>query len=149
MVAYWILWAIATMVLIISEIFVPGFWISIFSLGTFFASISAGLFPENLKLQIVVFSIFSTIGFVVVRPLVFKYIYKNSDSLETNIDAMIGKKAVVTEEINNLLSKGRVKFGGESWMARTENDEVIKVDEIVEILRIDGAKVFVKHFKGE
>jgi membrane protein implicated in regulation of membrane protease activity len=149
MLSYWILWAIATMILIISEIFVPGFWISIFSFGTLFASISAGIYPDNLKLQLIVFSIFSTLGFFVIRPFVFKYIYKNSDSLETNIDAMIGKKAVVTEEINNLLSKGRVKFGGESWMARTENDEVIATDEIVEILRIEGAKVFVKHFLGE
>lgn len=64
-------------------------------------------------------------------------------SEKTNIDALIGKTAVVEEDIMPL-SVGRVKVGGMSWSAYCEGDGVFaKKGEYVKIQAINGVKLLV------
>ncbi|MBE7038618.1 MAG: NfeD family protein [Ruminococcaceae bacterium] len=91
--------------------------------------------------QIFAFLIVSAICVFLARPLIKKTI-KNTES--TNLDAIVGKKAVVTKDINNLKSSGEVEINGNLWSARSINDDIIEKDEIVTIEKIEGVKLIVK-----
>ena len=64
---------------------------------------------------------------------------------KTNIDEIIGKKAVVIESIDNLQGTGKVRYQGMEWTARAEeeNDRIEK-DAEVEIIAVKGVKLIVK-----
>ena len=53
------------------------------------------------------------------------------------------KKGVVIKEINSTEDVGQVKVAGELWSAITLNDEKIKINEIVEVTKVDGVKLVV------
>jgi membrane protein implicated in regulation of membrane protease activity len=42
-----------------------------------------------------------------------------------------------------------VKTGTDEWRAMSENGEIIVVNTLIEIIRIDGTKAIVKPFKKE
>lgn len=139
----YIIWFVAAIVLIILEIFVPGFTIATFGVGALFAGIFA-IFYHNIYIELLIFSISSFILFLWLRPIVLKTFYKSSENIKTNVDALIGKEAKVTETINNLEFTGRVKIGGEYWKALSDDDSIINEGETVKVLKVDGAKVIVK-----
>ena len=63
-------------------------------------------------------------------------------------DATIGKKARVTERIDNLAATGAVRLGGVVWTARSLDGEPIEAGEYVLFEKIEGNKALVKR-KGE
>ena len=97
---------------------------------------------ENIVIQMAAFLAVSAVLLIVTRPLVKKYINKKSQP--TNADRCIGAKAVVTEEINNLLGCGAAKVNGVEWTARSENDEILEIGATVTVIRIDGVKLVVR-----
>ena len=59
--------------------------------------------------------------------------------------AMIGKQAIVTEEIDNVHAKGAVQVNGQYWTAKTEMfKDTIPKDTIVDIVDVDGVKLIVR-----
>ena len=69
---------------------------------------------------------------------------------KTNVDALIGKTAVVTEEINNVYSHGAAKLGANEWAARAENEQdVILPGELVTVVAIEGVKLICRKRDGE
>ncbi|MEE1246613.1 MAG: NfeD family protein [Acutalibacteraceae bacterium] len=100
---------------------------------------AAGL---EIWLQILIFAIVSAIALAVTRPLVKKF--TNGRRMPTNADRFIGEKAVVTEKIENDLSKGAVKIGGLEWTARSVDSETAEVGEQVTVEAIEGAKLIVR-----
>lgn len=93
-------------------------------------------------LQILIFAIVSAVALAVTRPLVKKF--TNGRRMPTNADRFIGEKAVVTEKIENDLSKGAVKIGGLEWTARSVDSETAEVGEQVTVEAIEGAKLIVR-----
>lgn len=142
-VELWILWGFASIVFFILEVFLPGFWLATLGVGAIFAAISAFII-KDFNSQLVIFSTFTVIAFIVVRPFALKYFYKGTDKIQTNTDALIGQKVKVLDTIDNINSLGQVKIGGDTWKARSENDGIIMKDEVVEVIKVDGAKVIVK-----
>ena len=75
----------------------------------------------------------------------FRKKFKEKTSFErvaTNADAVIGKNAVVTEQIDNIHAKGAVKVDGKEWTARSDDGNIIISEgEIVTVLRIEGVKL--------
>ena len=63
---------------------------------------------------------------------------------KTNFDAIIGKKAVVTKQVNNIKAQGEAEINGNLWSVRSINDEIIEKDEIVTVEKIEGVKLIVK-----
>ena len=100
---------------------------------------AAGL---EIWLQILIFAIVSAAALAVTRPLVKKF--TNGRRMPTNADRFIGEKAVVTEKIENDLSKGAVKIGGLEWTARSVDSETAEVGEQVTVEAIEGAKLIVR-----
>ncbi len=62
----------------------------------------------------------------------------------TNADSLIGKKAVVIENIDNINAKGAVRVGASVWTARSATGAPIPVDTVVEIVSIEGVKLICK-----
>ena len=68
----------------------------------------------------------------------------STDREKTNVDALIGQKAVVVEEISNRNSSGSVKIRDIVWSARSEDDLKIDAGSYVTIKEINGVKLIVK-----
>ena len=68
----------------------------------------------------------------------------------TNVNSLIGKRAVVIQKIDNLSQMGQVRINDIEWMARTESDEeTIPEKSVVEIEAVQGVKLIVKKCKEE
>ena len=134
-------WIAVTVVFVIIEVATTQLVTIWFALGSLAALISASLNAE-LYLQIIIFAVVSTIALVLTRPLVRKLNGKTFSP--TNADRNIGKKATVTETINNLSGSGKVSVDGTIWTARTSDGAVIEEGTIVTVEKIDGVKLIVK-----
>ena len=130
----WQIWVVVALVLIIIEIFTSGFAIACLSVGCLLAAIGAGI-ELSLAWQFGLFALGTFLGFIFVRPFVLKLMNKNADknNVATNMDNLIGRKAVVTEKIEKD-GYGRVKIDGDDWKARMDDDEEAEVGEKVTIV---------------
>ena len=141
-----VFWLVLMIVLIIIEVATLGLSTIWFAFGALVAFI-ASLFGASVTLQVILFLIVSIISLLLTRPIAVKYLSK--DRVKTNAEGLIGKHAIVEEDISNIKETGLVKINGLEWMARTEEDnDIIEKGSVVDIIRIDGVKLIVKG-KGE
>jgi len=136
---YWIIFGI---ILMIAEIYTPGFLLASFGIGAFGGSLFA-YWDFEFKIQLFVFSAVTMIVFFGIRPLYNKYFHKLDDQRETGVNAFIGNNYKVTENINNLENSGRVQIGSESWRARSESDEVFETGDLITINKVEGSTLIV------
>jgi len=143
-------WIILGIILMIAEIFTPGFLLASFGIGAFGMSLFAYL-DYTLKIQLLAFAIVTMVVFFGIRPLYLKYFHRFDDQRETGMNAYIGKTYKVTEPINNIENTGRVQIGSESWRVRSEKDELIELGELIKVLKVEGSTLFVSSIekKGE
>ena len=111
-----------------------------FAIGALAALVFSYFGFSNI-VQLFVFLIVSAICVFLARPVIRKTIKTEE---KTNFDAIIGKKAVVTKQVNNLKAQGEAEINGNLWSVRSINDEIIEKDEIVTIEKIEGVKLIVK-----
>lgn len=137
----WAIWVIAAIIFAIIEIYTPSFFIIWFSVGSLFAALTS-VFTNNIPIQLAVFLVVSVILVLSTKKITDKFITKKN-SYKTNSDAYIGKVGIVTEKINSIEAKGRVKIQGESWKAATSNEETIEKGEKVKVEKIDGVTLYV------
>ena len=141
-ISVWLIWALVAVACVIVEIFTVGFAVVCFAFGAVAASVCAAC---NLALwwQIAAFALFTALAFIFVRPFVLKQFYSKTD-VKTNADAIIGKTARVSEEINNDEGKGRVALDGDDWRAVAENNDIVPVGTKVEIISRDSIILTVR-----
>ena len=142
-------WLILAIALTALEFFTYQFVSIWFALGGFITAIITAVFPNlGIGWQISIFVISSLILLFATRPLVRKLFKKRGRSHETNLELILGKEAIVVEDINNIEGRGAIKINGLVWSARSQDDEIITAGEIVVIKKIDGNKTIVK-IKGD
>ena len=97
--------------------------------------------------QIVAFVVISLLLLVFTRPIALRYL--NNRTAKTNVvDRIIGRNAIVTEEINNVRATGKVTVDGMPWTARTKTDEeIIPVGAEVVVDALQGVKCIVHEVK--
>lgn len=99
------------------------------------------MFVPFMSVQIAVFLLISITVLVLAKTVFKKYMPKAKKNA-LNADAMIGARAVVTEEINNLHGTGCVKVNGVAWTARaTDPEATIATGCIVIVKQIEGVKL--------
>ncbi len=135
-----VIWGIVFAVMVVVELSSMQLISIWFAAGTVAAFITA-LFDVNIWIQLTVFVIVSIILLIATRPLLKKF--KVGKAQPTNTELDIGKTAVVIEEIDNNLDKGRAKLNGVDWKAISVNNTVIPSGSIVEIKAIKGSKLLV------
>lgn len=101
----------------------------------------------NLTVQILCFLCVSLVLLIFTRPLAMKYF--NKETTQTNVNSLIGKKAVVIQDIDNLAQTGQVRINDIEWTARSADDEKIGKDTVVTIQEIRGVKLIVKQNKED
>ena len=140
----WQIWLIAAGIFFICEIITIGFLVFWLGVGALIAML-VSFFTSNIIVQMSVFVISSGLLIFATRPLVNKISRK--DVIPTNVYSLIGKKAIVTEDIDWATGKGQIKFEGEVWSAKSKEQINIPAGSEVEIVSIEGVKAFVKPLK--
>ena len=140
----WQIWLLVAAVFVVIEIFTSGFAVACFSVGCVFGAILAAC-DLSLTWQVVAFAIGTFLAFLLIRPVVMKYLDKktNDNHVKTNMDNIIGKMAVVTERIEEN-GYGRIKIDGDDWKAKTDNGSAAEVGEKVEIVSYESIILTVK-----
>ena len=137
-----VVWLVAMVALLVFEAAVPGLVSIWFAIGALAALLSS-LLNAPLWLQIFWFILVSFAALWFTRPLVKKYV--NARVQPTNADVVIGKDAVVFEEIDNVRGSGAVTVDGKEWSARSSKPDVcIETGKVVRVLRIEGVKLIVE-----
>jgi membrane protein implicated in regulation of membrane protease activity len=125
------------------EIFIPSFVLFNFGIGAVVGSFAAGL-NLSVEWQIVFFSTGTLLSFFLIRPVMKKYAYKRSDGFKTNMEAIVGRQATVSEEISNENNRGRISLDGDIWQARSLSNEIIPQGSLVEIVQLNSIILTVK-----
>ena len=69
----------------------------------------------------------------------------NKSTEKTNVEGLLGKSAVVIQQIDNLAQTGQVRINDIEWMARTSDDSVtIPVGTVVVIEAVHGVRLIVR-----
>ena len=135
----WYVWLILFLVFLGLEIMTTGvFFFLCFSTGALFAMLFS-LLGASFQVELIVFCAVSLASILLIRPLFKKYIAKQKT--ETNVDSLIGTKAIVIEDIK-VNDMGKVKTEGEIWLA-VSNENIAKGETVV-IESIYGTKLVVK-----
>ena len=137
-----IYWLIGMLVLLGIEIATMGLttiWFAGGCLAAFVMAVAGGGFG----VQLIVFFVVSLVLLFVTRPIAVKFF--NQGRTKTNADSLIGEKAIVMKDIDNLLAEGEVEVNGQMWTARSQDGDVkIPAGTVVEVCRISGVKLIVK-----
>ena len=139
-------WIIVLIICLIFEAITLGLTTIWFALGALITCI-VSLFVDNFTIQLFVFFGTSILFLLLTRPIAVKYFSKNKT--KTNYESLIGKTGIVLTTINNIKNEGRVQVGSETWLARSENDEIIEKEAIVTISEIKGVRLIVKQKKDK
>ncbi len=140
MVDVWLILFVVLIVLEMATVNLVSIWFAIASLVAAIISI----FTENTMIQLAGFILTSVITLVLTKPLVKKL--RGKGIVPTNLDRVIGKVGMVTEEITKL-EPGEVKVDGKRWSAISTKK--ISVGKKVEVLSIEGVKLHVKEVKED
>ena len=137
-----IVWLVLFVVLIIFELVTMGLTTIWFAGGALVALLVA-LLKGPIPLQIGAFIVVSVILLLALRPFASKVI--NSRTHKTNVDAVIGKTARVTSDIDNFEGKGSAILNGQEWTARSKDDKVLIPEGTMVVIReVRGVKLIVE-----
>ena len=136
----WVIWLIIAVLLGVTEIFTLTAALGLLGAA---ALITSGLAAIGLPvpLQLLVFSIASAAGIVILRPIAQRPMLR--PRLERfGVEALVGKTAYVVHEVTG--RDGTVRIGGEEWTARAlDESQVIPAGATVDVIQIDGATAVV------
>ena len=135
-----ILWTVLLIGFLVLEAATTQFICIWFAGGALFALIGA-LLNLSISLQTCIFIIASALLLVFTKKFVERL--KSKGNTKTNIDALIGQTAFVTDDISNIEAKGSVKLRGMQWSARSADGSPIEKDSHVTVKEIDGVKLIV------
>ena len=139
-------WVILFVILLIAEAITAGALISIwFCIGSL-AALAASAAGASLGVQVVVFFAVSVALLILTKPFLQKVLHQKQEP--TNLDRLLGKEAVVTEDICHLKETGAVRVEGKTWTARSSSNIDIPKGDVVRIDRMEGVKLFVSTLKS-
>jgi membrane protein implicated in regulation of membrane protease activity len=138
-----LLWFIAGLVLLLTELFAPSLILMFFGLGAWIVTALYLLFNIGLPTQLIVFAVSSIVLLVFLRkklkPVFLGYVSSKQNSGQ-NMDDFFEKEAVVVARIEPG-KPGKVEFNGVCWDA--VSDSSLDVDSRVKIIDRSGLKLKV------
>jgi membrane protein implicated in regulation of membrane protease activity len=136
----WIIWLIVAAVLGVAELLTTTLAFGLLAVAAVAAAV-VGAFHLSFALQLVAFAVAAGAGLGFVRPIAIKHI-KQPPALRTGVAALVGRSAIVLEEVTE--HGGRVRIDGEEWSSRPYDESlVIPVGTKVDVMQIKGATVLV------
>jgi membrane protein implicated in regulation of membrane protease activity len=142
----WVIWVIIAVALLIVEATTTAFVAVYFGVAAIVAAV-IGLVGGPLVLQIAAFALAAVAGLWLTRPAL-KRAAMSGPQLRTGVEAMRGRKGVVTKAIAEL-EPGQVRVDGDIWSARSFFDgESLAVGTRVEVVEIKGVTALVLPVHG-
>ena len=140
----WQIWLIIAILFFILEMMGPGFLLFWVGVGALIAMV-VSFFTDSLAIQIGVWVVSSIALLFCTRPFANKF--AKSDTTITNAKSIIGKKGMVTKEINPIKGTGQIKVNGEVWSAKSSKEDIIEEGSQITVLNINGVKAIVEKAK--
>jgi membrane protein implicated in regulation of membrane protease activity len=113
----WILWLVLAAALLIVEVLSQMVWTLCIAVGCLGALVGE-LCGLTLEWQLIILALVAVAAFIVVVPYVKRWherqISKEGGAALTGMDALIGRKAIVTEDVRPG-EKGRARIDGDVW----------------------------------
>ena len=142
---YIVFWLAATVVFVLVELMTVGLTSIWFAAGAFVAFIVA-LLGGNVVVQGIAFILVSVVLLALTKPWAGKYI--NSRTVKTNVDSLVGERAVLTEDADSIRQTGKAVVNGQEWTVRPQDEtQIIGKGELIEVVKISGVKLIVKRVK--
>lgn len=120
----WIIWLIALGVLLIVEVLTQMVWSLCLAIGCI-AGLLCSLCGVGIVWQVIATAIASVVSFLVLIPAFRKWhlakVDAKSKAARTGMDALLGRKAIVTEEIRPD-RPGRARIDGDNWQVTTSSN---------------------------
>ncbi len=136
-----VIWLIAGVVLVLTELFALTLVLGMVGVGALLAS-AVGFAGLGAPAQLATFAVSSTALLVFVRPPVKKALDRGGITERTDPRVLTGSIAVVVERVGD--DAGRVRINGELWRARPyAGGAPIDVGLPVSIAAVDGATLLV------
>ncbi len=139
-----IFWLVVMVIFLIVEMATISL-VSVWFVGGSLAAFLVSFVAKEPWVEVLVFLGVSLVLLFLVRPMAAKFSVKKKDQIHSGAQALVGKRAVVTEEIDNLHAKGEVQINGQYWGAKTENDDItISKDKVVTVENVEGVRLIVR-----
>ena len=115
---FWLVVMILFLILEMVTISLVSIWFVGGSLAAFLVSFAV----RNPWIEAAVFLIVSLVLLFLIRPMANRIGVKQKDQIKSGAQALVGKRAIVTETIDNLHAKGAVQVNGQFWSAKAPDD---------------------------
>ncbi len=139
-----VFWTTACILFLIIEGLTMGLTTIWFSAGALVAIIVA-FCGAGIGIQFAAFLIVSMVLLLFTRKIFVNKL--RTGSVKTNVDALIGTKALLSTEIK-AFAVGKIILNGQEWSAVCENrGDSLLAGEEVEVIRIEGVKAVVRPVK--
>jgi len=143
----WILWVVLGVILIVAEIFTPGFVLLWFGIGAIIAALAA-LVGLGYPLQFLLFFIVSIALTAASRTIFTRYLVRGNEEgggYKSGADSLPGQIGTVVTSSRGALSEGAVKVYGSTWTAYpAEGEAPLEAGERVVVERVSGASIYVR-----
>ncbi len=137
----WILWLIAAVVFCMVEAATVSI-VSLWFAGGALAAMATALLGGALWLQMVVFLVVSVVLLLALRPFVRRFVMPRIT--QTNANAMVGREALLTEDVDNLNETGALRLDGKEWSARSMSGASLPRGTLVKVVKLEGVRLYVE-----
>ncbi len=134
-----LVWLAVAFVSAIVEVSVPHFGFAFVGAGAVVAAALA-FFGFSVPMQLAAFVVVMTASIVLLRSGLLAAI--SGRGLPSRVEPLVGRQAVVTQDIDPMLGTGRITVGGEDWAARSA--DTIATGTTVRIVGADGIVLEVR-----
>jgi len=140
----WQVWLAIAMVLVLLEIFVPGFVLACLGFGALGGALVAGC-GGGMTAQLAVAGGFGLLSFLFLRPLAQRLAFTGKESV-SGVEAILGRECRVSIPFHEGSGMGRCKIDGDDWRAQL-NDRTaaptLKTGDAVWIERVESNTLIV------
>lgn len=142
----WIIWLIVAAALLVIEVFSQSIWALSLSVGCIAASVLS-VYVESAALQGICVAIVALVAWLSLAPLIKYMKARTSHKARTGMDALLGRRAIVTEEIRPD-KLGRARIDGDYWQVSAPGtDHVINHGSQVVVTSYDSIILIVEEIK--
>jgi len=146
----WIVWTVLGVILIVAEVFTPGFVLLWFGIGALAAALAGLAGLASLPLQFLIFALVSVSWTAASRTIFVNYFSREREGsdLKTGVNALPGKVGTVVSSSQGALHECAVKVYGSTWTAYpAEGEEPLEAGDRVEVERVQGASIYVRRVR--
>ena len=142
----WVLWTVLGVILVIAEVFTPGFVLLWFGVGALAAALAAFL-GAGLAAQFILFIVVSTALTALSRTIFVNYFSGRDDAggLKSGAETLPGQVGTVVGSSQGALNEGAVKVFGSIWTAYpAEGEPPLEAGDRVVVESLRGASIYVR-----